>query len=141
MSSRVPATLAREVRERAGDICEYCCLPQNSQEATFHIDHVLPRSLGGTTILENVALACVTCSLRKAARQRARDPQTNKLVPLFNPRTDQWSRHFSFTKGGRVVARTSSGRATIAALAMNRAAMVVLRGELFKLGRIRPTLE
>jgi hypothetical protein len=33
--------LVQEVRDRAHDACVYCLLPQNSQEATFHIDHVL----------------------------------------------------------------------------------------------------
>jgi 5-methylcytosine-specific restriction endonuclease McrA len=141
MSSRIRATLAREVRERAGNICEYCLLPQDSQEATFHIDHVVPRSRGGPTILDNLALACVTCSLRKAARHRVRDPHTGRSVPLFNPRTDTWSRHFSFTKGGRIVGLTSTGRATVRSLGMNRAAIVPLRRELLKLGRFPPRFE
>ncbi|MEX0612008.1 MAG: HNH endonuclease, partial [Pirellulales bacterium] len=110
MSSRIPARLARNVRERAGDVCEYCLLPQYSQEATFHIDHVVPRSRGGPTTLENLALACVTCSLRKGARHRARDPKTGRLVPLFNPRVDDWHEHFAFSKRWRVVGRSPTGR-------------------------------
>lgn len=98
MSSHVPRGLVSEVRERAANLCEYCLLSQASQEATFHVDHIVPRSRGGATTLENLALACVSCSLRKAARHRARDPRTGKLVPLFNPRLDIWSDHFAFTK-------------------------------------------
>src|SRR5438876_11553262 len=73
MSGYISARLVRQVRERAGNICDYCWLPQHSQEATFHVDHVVPRSKGGPTSLENLALACVTCSLRKAARASARE--------------------------------------------------------------------
>src|SRR3954468_14247055 len=98
MSSHIPPRLAREVRERAGNTCEYCGLPQISQEATFHIDHVVPRSRDGATLFENLALACVTCSLHKAARQRARDPKTGKTVILFNPRIDDWRDHFLLAK-------------------------------------------
>jgi 5-methylcytosine-specific restriction endonuclease McrA len=75
MSDRIPASLARLVRKRARDACEYCRLPQSSQEATFHVDHIRPSAADGATTVENLALACVTCSLRKAARTEARDPQ------------------------------------------------------------------
>lgn len=135
MSSRIPPRLTRDVRERAGNVCEYCRLPQDSQEATFHIDHVVPRSRDGATLLENLALACVTCSLRKAARQRARDPLSGKMVSLFNPRTDDWDDHFMFTKRFRVSGRNAIGRATIEALAMNRDAVIAIRAELSQLRR------
>jgi 5-methylcytosine-specific restriction endonuclease McrA len=73
MSGYISAALVRRVRERAKNICEYCRLPQDSQEATFHVDHIQPRSAGGLTSFDNLALACVTCSLRKAARAMVRD--------------------------------------------------------------------
>ncbi|HVX85553.1 MAG TPA: HNH endonuclease signature motif containing protein [Phycisphaerae bacterium] len=58
-----------EVIARAGGRCEYCGLaPQIGQEAVFHIDHVVPRAAGGETTLGNLALACVSCSLHKAAK-------------------------------------------------------------------------
>jgi 5-methylcytosine-specific restriction endonuclease McrA len=135
MTSRIPSRLAREVRERAGYVCEYCMLPQSSQEATFHIDHVVPRSLGGKTTADNLALACVTCSLRKAARRRARDPQSGMLVPLYNPRTDTWEDHFDLTRRWRIRGRSRTGRATIEALGMNRAAVIAIRQVLAGLGR------
>ncbi|WP_437338603.1 HNH endonuclease [Sorangium sp. So ce394] len=75
----MPATLQRRVRERAADRCEYCRLAQVGQEATFHIDHVQPRHEGGMTTLENLALACVSCSLRKGARTHGSDPTTGAL--------------------------------------------------------------
>ena len=49
MSGHIPAQLVRQVRERAGDVCEYCRVPQASQEATFHVDHILPSIMGGAT--------------------------------------------------------------------------------------------
>ncbi|WP_437785618.1 HNH endonuclease [Sorangium sp. So ce1097] len=72
----VPAALQRRVRERAANRCEYCRLSQAGQEATFHVDHVQPRQEGGLTTLENLALACVSCSLRKGARTHGEDPLT-----------------------------------------------------------------
>ena len=136
MSTHIPANLAREVRQRAKDICEYCRLPQVSQEATFHVDHILPRSAGGVTTASNLALACVTCSLRKAARVRVRDAKTGKTVRLYNPRRDDWGKHFSFTSTWRIRGRTRTGRATITALGMNRLAIVAIRRELIALRRM-----
>jgi hypothetical protein len=40
---RIPAALRRLVEARAAGRCEYCRLAQASQEAVFHIDHVIPR--------------------------------------------------------------------------------------------------
>lgn len=134
----IPAQLALRVRRRAGNLCEYCRLPQFSQEATFHIDHIQPRAAGGRTTIGNLALACVTCSLRKAARQRARDPRTGKHVSVFHPRRDRWSDHFTWTDSLRIRGRTATGRATIAPLGMNRAAVVAIREQLFLLGRFPP---
>jgi 5-methylcytosine-specific restriction endonuclease McrA len=67
----IPGALRNLVIERAGSRCEYCGLSQRGQAATFHIDHVIPLAAGGPTTPENLALACVSCSLRKAARQAA----------------------------------------------------------------------
>lgn len=83
----IPAELRRQVRDRAAGRCEYCGLSQEGQEATFHVDHIIPVSRDGQTVAENLALACVSCSLRKAARQSAPDPLSNQDVPLYHPAT------------------------------------------------------
>src|SRR5688572_25367009 len=93
----IPARLRRQVIQRAGDRCEYCRLSQAGQEAAFHIDHVLPLNSGGKTTLANLALACVSCSLRKGARLTAIDSQTGRETPLFNPRKDVWRLHFRWS--------------------------------------------
>lgn len=96
MSSYIPVALTREVVERAGNRCEYCGLSQLGQEATFHVDHVQPVASGGPTTLDNLALACVSCSLRKGARQAGLDPDTQEPAPLFNPRTERWLDHMEW---------------------------------------------
>jgi hypothetical protein len=70
---------------------------------------------------------------------RAQDPRTGRTVRLFDPRRDEWSSHFAFTKKWRIRGRTMTGRATIATLGMNRAAIVAIRGELALLDRFPPT--
>lgn len=135
--SDVAARLRRLIEDRAGGRCEYCRLAQEGQEATFHIDHIVPRAAGGASVAENLAVACVSCSLRKAARRSAPDPLTGHKVTLFHPRRQRWARHFEWL-GVRVVGRTPTGRATAAALEMNRALILAIRHEEAVLGRHPP---
>ena len=46
----LPGHLREAVARRAGHRCEYCQLAQAGQEATFHIDHVVPVAQGGADI-------------------------------------------------------------------------------------------
>ena len=126
-SEHVSASLQRRVRERARDRCEYCGIAQEFQEATFHIDYVVPRVAGGETSIDNLALACVSCSLRKGPRRVAVDLETAAEVALFNPRTQLWSEHLNLADDGRLVGLTPTGRATLTLLKMNRPLAVFLR--------------
>ena len=126
--AHIPAPLRRLVIQRAANRCEYCGLAQVSQIATFHIDHVVPVVAGGETSESNLALACVSCSLRKAARLTALDPETGQVAPIFNPRTNEWHDHFQW-QGVSVVGSTAVGRATIEALALNRPSVLLIREE------------
>ena len=92
--SYIPVRWRRLIIRRVAGLCEYCGLSQEGQEASFHVDHVTPVAAGGETVAENLALACVSCSLRKAARQFAVDPQSGEAVALYNPRHDTWQAHF-----------------------------------------------
>jgi 5-methylcytosine-specific restriction endonuclease McrA len=78
----IRSKLRRLAIERAKGSCEYCGLSQVGQEATFHIDHIVPISAGGPTEPENLALACVSCSLRKGARETAIDPHLDSPLGL-----------------------------------------------------------
>src|SRR5581483_6180190 len=56
----------RNIFKRDHYTCQYCGVQPVSEELT--IDHVLPRSQGGTSTWENCVLACVACNKRKADR-------------------------------------------------------------------------
>ncbi len=135
--SDIPSALRDEVVLRADGRCEYCGLSQAGQEATFHIDHVTPRVAGGPTAAWNLALACVSCSLRKGPRQAAADPETDEDAPLFHPRSQAWADHFRWA-GAVVVPLTPTGRATVAALDLNRPQIVGIRLEEAERGRHPP---
>ena len=135
--SDISDSLREEIKFRAGNRCEYCRLSQLGQEATFHIDHVIPLAAGGGTLTDNLALACVSCSLRKGARQAALDPDSGSEVRLFNPRTQLWQEHFRW-EGERIVPLTPIGRATEGALMLNRPLILAIRHEESIRGRHPP---
>lgn len=132
-----PARLRQLVVTRAGGRCEYCGLSQECQEATFHIDHIVPKSAGGSSLAENLALACVSCSLRKEARRSAVDPMSHRRVALYHPRRQRWGDHFRWI-GTRISGLTPTGRATAAALSMNRPLILAIRAEEALRGRHPP---
>ncbi|MDC0681956.1 HNH endonuclease [Sorangium atrum] len=125
----VPAALQRRVRKRAADRCEYCRLSQVSQEAAFHVDHIQPRHADGLTTPENLALACVSCSLRKGARTHGEDPSTGDHASLFHPRWGRWEDHLDVTSDLLIAGKTPTGRATVARLRMNRPLVIEIRRE------------
>jgi 5-methylcytosine-specific restriction endonuclease McrA len=135
--SHIPAAMRRFVIRRAANRCEYCLLSQIGQEATFHIDHILPESKGGKTDSNNLALACVSCSLRKEARQSERDPETKKRIAIFHPRKDDWKTHFEWIEN-KVIGLTPKGRATIVLLRLNRPTILAIRDEESLRGRHPP---
>lgn len=126
--------LGRDVEARAAGRCEYCRMHQSLQGATFHVEHIVPRSRGGPTQLDNLAWACPSCNLHKANRVEIIDPDTGAPGPLFNPRADTWEAHFRW-EGYHVVGLTPIGRATVSALELNRPRRLQIRQaeELFDL--------
>ena len=115
------------VRERAGQRCEYCGLDQaDSPLASLHIEHIIPRIHGGTDALDNLALACIDCNLRKGPNLTGIDPETNQITKLFHPRQDRWNVHFA-KEGVHIKGKTAVGRTTVTVLRMNSDEQLALR--------------
>jgi hypothetical protein len=119
----------REVNERASHRCEYCHLPIRGQVATFPIDHIIPHVSGGTTTLENLALACPHCNAHKGKLQSGVHPDTGNIVAYFHPRIQRWGEHFEWSQlqTGELVGKTEVGIVTIWGLKMNADEMIRLR--------------
>lgn len=129
-----PPSLRREVAERAKNRCEYCQTQEAITGGPMHVEHIVPEVADGPTTLDNLALACARCNLHKGTRTRGRDPVSGRKVSLFNPRRQQWSRHFVWSDdGSRIIGRTRSGRATVIALRMNHPTIVMARSVWVKL--------
>ena len=109
------------VASRAGHTCEYCCAPELLSNIEFEVDHIIPISKNGATKLNNLALSCRICNLRKSDCVEGIDPVTLKTVKLFNPREDVWSEHFEkqIQLPYQILGKTEIGRATITCLDMN----------------------
>lgn len=91
--------------------------------------------------MTNLALACYRCNEFKGARLHAPDPKTGEEVPLFNPCTQDWHKHFAWdAEGLRIVGRTAVGRATATALRLNDDWLVYARRIWMRVG-LHPPLE
>jgi 5-methylcytosine-specific restriction endonuclease McrA len=93
----------RNIYKRDRFACQYCGEQPGSEELT--LDHVLPRSRGGTSTWENCVLACVDCNARKADKTPAeaqmplrKEPVRPSWRPLYasrEVRCDSWFRFIS----------------------------------------------
>lgn len=123
------------IAERAKGRCEYCRSPVDFATQSFSVEHIIPASRGGETVLDNLALACPGCNGHKYTKIEAPDPVDGALVPLYNPRTQRWQDHFRWNEDfTRIVGVTPTGRATVSALQMNRPGVVNMRRVLFATG-------
>ncbi|MCA9905312.1 MAG: HNH endonuclease [Anaerolineae bacterium] len=87
----------------------------------MEIDHIIPRSQGGSSEPDNLCLCCRGCNGFKQDYVSGIDSQTNTAHPLFNPRTQTWNEHFEWADDGILLkAKTAVGRVTIERLRMNR---------------------
>lgn len=124
----VPASVRREVFERANSCCEYCKNQQDYSTAPFSVEHILALSNQGSNEEDNLALSCPACNAHKYTKQAALDPISRKIVPLFNPRTQSWDEHFTWDETlTQILGVTPCGRATVKCLKMNRVESVNLR--------------
>src|SRR5437588_11079064 len=123
----------QQVWERASGRCEYCHLPQIYTVLPHELDHVRAQKHHGPSTLENLCLACAACNAAKGPNAAGYDPRTGELVPLFNPRKDEWKEHFSW-QGAALMGKTPVGRTTIDVLRINSQERVEHRRMLIVLG-------
>lgn len=107
-----------------------------AQIAWFPIDHIIPRTNGGETCIENLALSCPRCNGHKWAVDKAVDPISGVETPLFHPRTQRWEEHFRWSDDPVLTIEgiTAEGRATVGRLKMNSAELLEIRSMLVELG-------
>ncbi len=120
--------LRRQVEEDSRRRCGYCLSETDFMGATLTVDHIIPLASSGSNTRENLWAACQQCNEAKQTRTHARDPETDELVPLFNPRTDKWVEHFVWNpEDTHIIGLSATGRATVNALQLNRPVLVSAR--------------
>lgn len=127
----------KQIWERANGRCEYCRLPQGCTTLPHELDHIRARKHHGPSTLQNTCLACALCNAAKGSNAAGYDPDTDELVPLFNPRRDTWDEHFEWV-GALLVGKTAVGRATIDVLRINGSERVAHRSLLMAGGLFPP---
>ncbi len=83
--SYIPVALRQRVAAQAGQRCSYCLTAVSIVGMPMEIDHIIPEARGGTTVEENLCLACTMCNLYKSDHTTAKDPLGGEVVALFNP--------------------------------------------------------
>ena len=137
---RIAAHLKRAVAERARGCCEYCRSQARFATQAFSAEHIVPLSQGGETTLDNLAFACQGCNNHKYTKTEGRDPVTGNVVPLYHPRRQQWSNHFTWNEDFTlIIGLTPTGRATVVELQLNREGIVNLRQILYEVGEHPPS--
>jgi hypothetical protein len=128
MGDGTPKSLRDRVAVEAGFRCGYCLTDQRVSGAQMQIEHLIPRAQGGSSEASNLWLSCAWCNSYKGTQTEALDPETGERVALFNPRTQRWAEHFTWSDDGiRILGLTPSGRATVEALRMNNPYIVPAR--------------
>lgn len=112
--------LRQLLAERTQSRCGYCQTQEVVSGIPLTLEHILPLAKGGADNEENLWLSCRLCNEAKGVLVEARDSETGQIVPLFNPRAQQWAEHFIWDRRGtRMMGQTAVGRATIVALDLN----------------------
>jgi phage protein U len=63
LNSRRYRVQRERVFMRDGRVCQIC----GTDEGEMHIDHIIPRKVGGDHSLDNLRVLCKSCNLRKGA--------------------------------------------------------------------------
>lgn len=140
MTKKVSTKKRRAVAERANGCCEYCLSQAQFVPQSFSVEHIVPVSKSGESDLKNLALACQGCNNHKYNKTEAEDPISGKIILLFHPREQSWHKHFVWNDDySTIIGTTTTGRATVQALRLNRESLVNLRKVLYEAGKHPPS--
>ncbi|HLU12255.1 MAG TPA: HNH endonuclease [Oceanobacillus sp.] len=130
----ISAALRREVRDRAGNCCEYCRVHEEFRLFPYEVDHIIAEKHRGETVSDNLCYSCYLCNGHKGSDIASIDPLTGELAALFHPRRHIWTDHFRLN-GGVIEPLTPEGRVTVHILQLNTEGRVKEREGLLRMGR------
>ena len=127
MSQYIPETLRQLVISRAKNRCEYCKIFDSYSFLSFHIEHIISSKHGGQTIQNNLAYSCPICNLNKGSDIATVLTSPIKPIRFYNPRIDNWNKHFKIESSGLITSQTEIGEATIKILNLNHPDSIIER--------------
>jgi hypothetical protein len=128
----VPKAIREQVRQRAGERCEYCRKPEGVSQFGHTVDHIIALFHEGSSELDNLAWACFQCNTTKSSNIASYDNKV--LTPLYNPRTEKWDDQFEMD-GAIILGKTAVGRVTVRTLGMNHPDQVETRFRVIRAGK------
>ncbi len=127
------------VFSRAKGLCEYCKSPSNVSPQPFVVEHVIPKSKGGETVEDNLALSYQGCNNHKYTKTAGLDTITGEQTNLFNPRQQEWNQNFMWSENVlEIFGISATGRVTVNELKLNREELQNLRKLLANAGKHPP---
>ena len=126
--------LKKLVAIRAGGRCEYCRVLEYLSNYEFHLEHIIGLQHGGSSLPDNLAHVCSWCNWKKGPNIATILTSGGELIPLFNPRLQNWFDHFSADPSGQVFGESPIGHATIKLLELNHLERIKERIEMMKGG-------
>ena len=82
LNSRRYRVHKQRVFDRDGRLCRYC----GTDEEPLHIDHIIPRKVGGTHDLDNLQVLCKMCNLKKSSKDEGVFLAQTATPPVFSSR-------------------------------------------------------
>ncbi len=110
------------IRERDGFCCVYCGTTEVDVSSALTLDHVQPRSKGGTNALDNQVYCCHACNEFKGEYW-----QTEPYLRLLHPLVDVLTEHYQEQENGTLLGLTERGINHIRVLRLNREQLVTHR--------------
>ena len=117
MTRYISEAKRKKVVERANNYCEYCKIHQSDAFQKHQIEHIIALKHGGSSEIDNLALACTECNFYKGTDLSTVLLPDKELIRLFNPREHIWEAHF-FIEEYVFYPKSKIGEATIKILKM-----------------------
>ena len=119
MRAYISGSTKKIVIARAGHRCEYCRVLAYLSAFDYHIEHIIGLQHGGPNSPNNLAYCCSICNWKKGPNISTILEFGGALMPLFNPRTQNWFDHFE-AQNGYIKPLTPIGEATVKLLELNQ---------------------
>ena len=131
--SYISKSVRKLVVLRAGNRCEYCRVPEYLSSFDYHIEHIIGVQHGGGNTQNILAYCCAPCNWKKGPNIATILEIDQPIVPLFNPRKQNWFNHFQ-VDGGILIPISRVEAATIKLLELNQPKKIEERIEMVKAG-------